>query len=665
MLKSLQSGVSGLLNHQRKIDVLGNNIANVNTVGFKGGRINFSEALNQTLSNATSGVGTGYINPMQVGLGMNTTSIENIFTQGSLETTGVITDLAIEGEGFFVLRNGDTNLFTRAGNFFFNSDGKLVNQKGLAVQGWLTANGTATGGLGIGNAEDIVIDTNYVSPAQATENVFLNGNINAGNRTVANEFQSPSPYISKAIATGSGVAPVFPVTINADANDDLSIVVQDNATSQIRGDLTLTAGNYADINALVAEINTQISNTPNISTRVEAVNNGGVLEFRQLNGDENTTITVLDGANTALASLGYVDGDTASASIATTATPLNSLTDVGEFTKSLVDGDTIEISGTNPDGTVVTASFTYGLANDGVTLGDLANVIENSYSGITVTLENGSLVMTDNVAGDSSTTINLANGTSNSGAISFSGFTNTVPGNTGTATTSVLVYDSLGASHNLVIEFTNTENQNEWTWAASTTGDGSIASGGTGRVSFDSDGNLTSFSHDGGVNQLTLNPGNGAEQVQIILHAESSDEFSGLSQFDSVSTLNVRDQDGKSTGSLIGLTIDRDGVISGSFSNGDISSMAQIALAQFSNNIGLSDLGDGLYATSIASGDPRILNPDSDATSSIVSGALEMSNVDLAKEFTEMITAQRGFQAAAKVITTADTILDEVIRLKR
>ena len=177
MLKSLQSGVSGLLNHQRKIDVLGNNIANVNTVGFKGGRINFSEALNQTLSNATSGVGTGYINPMQVGLGMNTTSIENIFTQGSLETTGVITDLAIEGEGFFVLRNGDTNLFTRAGNFFFNSDGKLVNQKGLAVQGWLTANGTATGGLGIGNAEDIVIDTNYVSPAQATENVFLNGNI--------------------------------------------------------------------------------------------------------------------------------------------------------------------------------------------------------------------------------------------------------------------------------------------------------------------------------------------------------------------------------------------------------------------------------------------------------------------------------------------------------
>jgi flagellar hook protein FlgE len=458
---------------------------------------------------------------------------------------------------------------------------------------------------------------------------------------------------------------VFPVAINAGVNDELSIVVQDNATSQIRGDLTLTAGNYADMDALVAEINTQIAATSNISTRVEAVNNGGVLEFRQLNGDENTSITINDGTNSALATIGFVDGDTAAASIADATTSLNSLLDVSSFSDSLVDGDTIEISGTNPDGSVVTANFTYGLANDGTTLGDLATVIENSYSGITVTLDNGSLVMTDNVAGDSSTTINLSNGTTNTGNISFSGFTNTVPGNTGTATTSVLVYDSLGASHNLIIEFTNTENANEWTWQASTTGDGSIASGGSGRVSFDENGNLTSFSHDGGVNQLTLNPGNGAEQVQIILHAESTDEFSGLSQFDSVSTLNVRDQDGKSTGSLIGITIDRDGVISGSFSNGDISSMAKIALAQFSNNIGLSDLGDGLYATSIASGDPQILNPESDATSAIISGSLEMSNVDLAKEFTEMITAQRGFQANAKVITTADTILDEVIRLKR
>lgn len=665
MLKALQSGVSGLRNHQMKIDVIGNNIANVNTVGFKASRIMFSEALNQTLKNATPGSGTGFINPLQVGLGMNTSSIENIFSQGGLESTGVITDLALEGDGFFIVSSGETNLYTRAGNFFFNSEGKLVNQKGFAIQGWLLNGQNSVGGLGVGNTEDIIIDTGFISPAESTQNIYLNGNINAGNRTVAEIWQSPSPFINKAIATGTAAAPAFPMTITAGVNDEMTINIQDNPTSTISGDVTLTAGTYADLDALVAELNTQIASTSNISTRVEAVNNGGTLEFHQLNGTSTTSVTLNDGSNSVLATIGFADGDNASAVTADATTPLNNLLGISTFSQSLIVGDTIEISGTNPDGSVVTASFTYGAANDGTTLGELATIIESSFSGVTVTIDSGSLVVTDNVAGDSSTTVNLSNGSSNAGSITFPGFANTTPGNTGKATTSVLVYDSLGASHNLVIEFTNTENANEWTWAATTTGDGSIASGGTGRVTFDQNGNMTSFSHDGGVSQLTLNPGNGAGQVDIILHAESSDEFSGLAQFDSASTLNVRDQDGKSTGALIGITIDRDGIISGAFSNGDITSMAKIAIAKFPNNIGLSDLGDGLYAVSIASGDPQILNPDSDATSSIVSGALEMSNVDLAEEFTELITAQRGFQANAKIITTADSILDEVIRLKR
>ncbi|MCP4414572.1 MAG: hypothetical protein GY808_18610, partial [Gammaproteobacteria bacterium] len=472
-----------------------------------------------------------------------------------------------------MVKTGETNLYTRAGNFFFNSDGKLVNQKGMAVQGWALTGQAITGGLGVGNTEDIVIDSGYVSPAQSTQNVYLNGNINAGNRTVAEVWESPSAYVNKAIAIGSAAAPAFPMTITAALNDELTIDIQDNATSTISGDLTLTAGAYADLDALVTEINAQIAATANISTRVEAVNNGGVLEFHQLNGTPSTTVTLNDGTNTALATIGFADGDSATATTADGTTEINSLLGVNTFSSALATGDTIEISGTNPDGTVVTATFTYGAANDGTTLGDLATVLENSYSGVTVTIDSGSLVVTDNVAGDSSTTINLANGSANNPrSITFPGFTNTTLGNTGTATTSVLVYDSLGASHNLILEFTNTDNANEWNWAATTTGDGTVASGGTGRVSFDENGNMTSFSHNGGVSQLTLNPGNGADQVDIIIHAESSDEFSGLAQFDSVSTLNVLDQDGKSTGSLIGITIDRQGIISGSFSNGDITS---------------------------------------------------------------------------------------------
>ncbi len=665
MLKSLQAGVSGLRNHQMKIDVLGNNIANVNTVGFKSGRINFSEALNQTLSDASPGLGTGYINPLQVGLGMNTSSIENIFAQGSLENTGVKTDLALQGDGFFIVKNGETPLYTRAGNFFFNSDGKLVNQKGLAVQGWMNPETVSTGGLGIGNVQDIVIDTDYVSPAVATQNAYLNGNINAGNRTVAEVWESPKSLINRAITSGSAAAPVFPMTITAGANDEFTLKIQDNATSVISADLTLAAGNYADLDALVSQINTQVAATSNISNRVVAVNNGGTLQFQQVHGNEATSITAKDGTNSALATIGFADGDTASASAGTSASLLNNLLDETTFANGLQNGDKIEISGTNPDGSIVTSSFTYGAANDGTTLGDLTAKIQSSYNGISVAVSAGKLVVTDNVAGDSKTTLNLSNGSANTGTMIFPGFSNTTPGNTGTATTSVLVYDSLGASHNLIVEFTNTENPNEWSWKASTTGDASIASGGTGKATFSDSGALTSFSYDGGVNQLTLTPGNGGAESQILLHAESTSEFSGISQFSSVSTLNVRTQDGKSTGALLGLTIDKGGAVSGSFSNGDIVNMAKVAVAQFSNNTGLSDLGDGLYATSIASGDAKVLDPVSDPTSSIVSGALEMSNVDLAQEFTELITAQRGFQANAKIITTADSILDELIRLKR
>ncbi len=406
MLKSLNAGVSGLRNHQMKIDVLGNNIANVNTIGFKGSRINFTESLNQTLKNAKPGNGTGYINPVQVGLGMATSSIENVFTQGALENTGVLTDLALEGEGFFILQNGDSTLFTRAGNFFFNSEGKLVNQKGLAVQGWLLPLADNAGGLGFGNTEDITIDTDYVSPANATQNVYLTGNINAGNKTVAEVWESPTAFIERAEVTGTGTAPTFPLTITADSNDEFSIVVQDNATSSIQGDITLTAGSYADMDALVSEINDQISNTSNISNRVIAVNNGGTLEFHQVNGDENTSITLQDGTNSALASIGFTDGDSDSAAIASSTTDLNDLLENTSFANQLQSGDKIDISGTNPDGSVVTSSFTYGAANDGTTLADLVSVINSSYNGVTVTFSSGVITVTDNTPGDSETTIN-------------------------------------------------------------------------------------------------------------------------------------------------------------------------------------------------------------------------------------------------------------------
>jgi len=527
-----------------KMDVLGNNIANISTVGYKGGRINFSDALFQTISNATPGHGTGYINPMQVGLGMKVASIENMFSQGSLENTGIITDMAIEGDGFFILQAGENHLYSRAGQFYRNSDGRLVNQRGLAVQGWMLYGNPDIDQLGAGNLSDIVIDPNLISEAVATENVYLTGNLNSGLETNA-EVWTVSQRLTEAGADATAAT---------------------------------------DINNL----------------------------------DQNTT--------------------------------------------DLVAGATININGINPDGSVVSATYTYAA---GDTVQDVLDAINAAYTGATASIVDGVILLTDTVAGDSSTSISDLTISSGTGVVDFGTAEINTPGVLGSTTTSVVVYDSLGADHNLVLEFTKTVNDNEWTWTATAGGTETIISGGSGRAIFDSDGNMVSFTFDGGVNQLSMDPGNGANQLDVNLHAENDDPYTGISQYKYVSSLTVRSQDGNSTGTLLGIDISQDGTISGSFTNGLIEDIAKVALAKFPTNGGLSDLGDSMYKASIASGDPQVVELKNDKAESIVSGALEMSNVDLSKEFTEMITAQRGFQASAKVITTADTILDELLRLKR
>ncbi len=540
MLRSLLAGVSGLKNHQMRMDVIGNNIANINTIGFKSGRLNFAEALSQTLSPA----GASYINPMQVGLGMKTTSIENIYTQGSLEQTGVLTDLAIEGDGFFVLNAGETRVLTRAGQFFFNADGKLVNHRGLAVQGWMISDSNKELGFGSGNLSDISIDMNMVSEAQQTKNIWLSGNLNAGLKTTTEEWE-----LGSALTVGG---------VNADATTDI------NSLDQI-------------------------------------------------------------------------------------ATPL-------------ADGDTIEISGTNPDGTAVTATYTY---TTGDTLQKLLDAINGAFTGTSASMKDGKIVLTDAEAGTSSTSIRLTNGASSTGRIDLANFVNTIPGETGTAKTSVVVYDSLGSSHNIIMEFTKTANAGEWTWVAKTTGDEKILSGSSGRATFNEAGVLTSFTFDSGATQLSLDPKTGAEIMSVDLHAESGEGRMGLTQFNSLSTINVKQQDGRAVGRLVNLTIDTKGVINGTFSNGEKVSLAKIALSQVSNKSGLMQLGEGLYQTSMASGPEQVVELDDKSVTSIISGSLEMSNVDVSKEFTDMITTQRGFEASARVITTADQMLDELIRLKR
>ena len=151
MMRSLYSAVGGLRNHQTRMDVIGNNIANVNTTGYKAGRASFQDIINQNLQGASAAQGgKGGVNPMQVGLGMTASSIDNLFTNGSIQSTGVGTDLAISDDGFFILSDGTTDVYTRDGNFDFDNDGVLVSRSsGMKVSGWIQTgflNPTATAG---------------------------------------------------------------------------------------------------------------------------------------------------------------------------------------------------------------------------------------------------------------------------------------------------------------------------------------------------------------------------------------------------------------------------------------------------------------------------------------------------------------------------------------
>ncbi len=181
MMRSLYAGVSGLQNHQTRMDVIGNNIANVNTYGFKRGRVDFQDMISQQLSGAAKPTEeVGGVNPKEVGLGMSVAAIDTIFNQGNLQSTGVSTDVAIQGNGFFVMQSGEKTYYTRAGNFGLDSNGTLVNPaNGMRVQGWMAQN---VNGEQIvttsATPTDLVIPVGSKDPAHATENVNFMCNLN-------------------------------------------------------------------------------------------------------------------------------------------------------------------------------------------------------------------------------------------------------------------------------------------------------------------------------------------------------------------------------------------------------------------------------------------------------------------------------------------------------
>ncbi|MEI7744507.1 MAG: flagellar hook protein FlgE [Chloroflexota bacterium] len=409
MLRSMFSAISGLRGHQVMMDVIGNNIANVNTVGFKSGRVNFQDILSQSFRGASAPQGgLGSINPAQVGLGMTVAGIDVLQAQGNLQSTGRLTDMAIQGDGFFVLSDGQRDYYTRDGAFDIGLGGNLLNAaSGLKVQGWVANSAGA-------------LDTT-TSPVDVV--------IPIGTRTTA-------------LATSA---------------------------STISGNL--------DASALAG---------------------------------------------------------------ATTSTTLN-------------------------------------------------------------------------------------------------------------------VYDSLGIRHSIKVTFTKTAS-NSWDWAAAAdAADTGTSTTSTGTLSFGADGTYATATGS----PISIDLTNGATSpVSLPIDLASMTQYQGTSALNGSS-------DGFSSGSLVTFTIGSGGDITGVFSNGQTQLLGQIAMGAFVNPGGLLRQGQNLFGASSASGDASIGLPGQGGRGTVTTGSLEMSNVDLATQFTGMITAQRGFQANGRVITTSDEMLQELVNLKR
>jgi flagellar hook protein FlgE len=233
-----------------------------------------------------------------------------------------------------------------------------------------------------------------------------------------------------------------------------------------------------------------------------------------------------------------------------------------------------------------------------------------------------------------------------------------------TYSTTVTVYDSLGNDITLTMNFEKTANAGEWNVTASipsTAGSGAAVSVST--VTFDADGNLTGTTDP----TITLTLTNGATSPQTITWDlyEDGTTNEALTGYSTPSIVNSKPQNGYTAGTLKGFTFDSDGVITAEYSNGVLTPIYQVALADFPSYSGLTKLGGNLYAESLASGQPSIGTANSGSMGSISPRSLEMSNVDLATQFVNMITTQRAFQANSKVITTSDELLTDLINIKR
>ncbi len=610
MMRSMYSGVAGLRTHQTRMDVIGNNIANVNTVGYKSQSALFAELLYQN-SSAASGPNDetkrGGINPKQVGLGTKMASIStNITLPGSMETTNNPFDVCITGDSFFIVNDGRSNFFTRDGSFKVDAAGNLVlSSNGYQVMGWQLDETTGDIKKDTVSALRIMSAANMTYPPEATTQAYVSGIVDKDSPELQSDdgkLMNLNFFDSRGYSYTAKLAIKPAAAATGDHNTyscELVSLLDSNGKEMMLDE----NGNKLDIASLGTN---QVVRYPNNEIKGLGVTGGSVLRKA--------------GANF------IIEPDTPPTNI-----PFTRYT----ITASGISAATVVSDGTNETATVIDdqAAIDKGLAESfGKTADEFSSLVAE-------------VVIKDNTGATTSTT------------------TYDIPGQ---------LYQYLDATQGKAADGGNL--------GMTADGNGSTA----GIVGTRMDGVTISFDKGNG-SFVGLNVSNDPNSVGVTSAVLSfSDaypnfeditiDFSTLSNVsnEKVSTAAATNGSldnkggGRKLGKMSGLAIQQDGKIYASYDNGQSKLLGQIAAALFANPSGLQKEGDNLYSATQNSGEFDGIGVDITSDGGyMTSGELEMSNVDLSNELTGMIVTQRGFQANSRIITVSDTMLEELINLKR
>ena len=555
MMRSMYSAVSGLKTHQTRMDVIGNNIANVNTVAFKSSSVTFSDILYQTTSNASGAnatTGTGGVNAKQIGLGTTAAATKvSITSAGASETTGNPFDIRLTDKNstnFFIVNNGSENVFTRSGSFYVDGSGNLcMSSTGYTVMGWQVDETTGEIRKDTVSALRIMQEKNLTSAPEATTQ-----------------------------ATIAGVLDENDADVKSDAGKVMNLNFYDNLgyqyTAKFAIKATGTDGEYTVELTSILD-----SNNKNITEGFTQA------QLTEIFGNTDTETTIAS-YSTTLPNCGYTYD-----------------TKTGKLTDNAAAGSTITIK----DGKIL---------KDGT---DTGKTIKDVFG-----VSDGNLKNIQNSAQAKNTDYEFKDVTNADGTHS---------------------YQIVKKSATNLLKF-NTE-------------DGK----------FNSIGGGTDKSVELNLNNANLNKNGNFQNITVDFSQCLNYNKSGKSTIgaDAGATDGTIGK-GRKLGAMTGIFIDTSGRIYGTYDNGNKELLGQIAVAQFSNASGLEKVGESCYRTTLNSGEFDGIGVEISADgSSMTTGELEMSNVDLSSEFTSMITTQRGFQANSRVITTSDTLLEELVNLKR